>query len=1427
MKTIKLKKYRYLLVLLMLIGGARVAGYGQELHTPYPIIFVHGINDSDQCWSIGSSNIINFLQYGTTPLKYGGVLNITLSRKINFTSLSNLIDIDEPHLFNTKPIAADFYVINFNVHETGVVPLGSIGHILLRVPILTKDIVNVIVTDPERFLTNDIIRIDDEIMQVIGKDGVILRLDRGKCGSEASIHLSPFEIFNLSNESNQASIAKQGIGLKMAIDAVINANKGVKKVILVGHSMGGLAAREYIQDKQHYQNDVAKLVTIGTPHWGSDVTNLPADLVGVDARSDAARDLRSNIQYKEADVPGFTNSTNIINHKGIYLFGGPESIIPNLNSAGSVAKYYSKDVNNNGSESDIVAGLNQFDLRPFPENISQTWIVSSAAQVNGVWTDGAVLKTSQYIDPADTIETIGTHQQEKTNIYALIRGLDEPGESELAYEIGENSTNKGFITFIKHFDDYDFADHFDVDWFKVNISKAGLFKINIDASNYTGINEIDLYKDVNDDPVMTITSISESIEYNITVPGYYYIKIKGTPSLDGLSSHASYKYPYTLITKLEALPPADLSVSPISLQYYDAVINSSKDKTVTLTNNGASDILVSGVGISGTNASQFTVSPMPPFAVTTELSQNLTVKFSPTSTGSKVATITITTNSPDIPTKTISLSGTGTDHETKFLVCSQAIPYNFGDTKLNLSRSKTFTIQNTGSSTCTVSELAIEGLNPDPYSITSPSVVPFTVASGETKQITVKFVPTSVGSKSASLAITNNSDNMSPNKTIELSGNGTENYYSGSANDLVALEYWFDVQYQTKVSTPATSMFDSDLGAQIPTTGLIAGLHTIHIRYQDEKGRWSSVVSEFFYKRPVSTTGSLKISASEYWFDDAYSAKVTTSITPGQTVTVNSGFEVGSLSNGLHTYHVRYKDDAGQWSSVVSEFFNKIPVAATGSRKIAASEYWFDDAYAAKVTTPITPGQTITVNSGFEVGSLSNGLHTYHVRYKDDAGQWSSVVSEFFNKIPFVAGSRNITTSEYWFDDAYEAKITTPIAPGQVVTINGGFEVGSLSNGLHTYHIRYKDDAGQWSSVVSEFFNKMASYTSQNNLITTYRYWFDFNSQAMITLDLPNPVTPYQLISDLNTNNLTKGDHTIHLQFRDSNHEWSSVTNDIITVVNKAPIANAGADQSVNKNSLFTLDGSGSSDPNNDVLTYKWTVPAGITLSSTTVAKPTFTTPDVTVSTNYIFSLVVNDGTVDSPADQVVITVQNVNKVPVADAGIDQSVNEGATVTLDGSSSSDPDGNPLTYKWTAPDGLMLSSTTAAKPIFTAQEVTKDSTINFSLVVNDGLVNSTPATVKVTVLNVVKVSVSNLEAPFFKIYPNPTTGIVNIELTNGTSHKTEVLVTSLVGAEIYRKEIADASNFQIDLSNQISGVYLLKISNGNQQYISKIVVSSKN
>jgi hypothetical protein len=87
---------------------------------------------------------------------------------------------------------------------------------------------------------------------------------------------------------------------------------------------------------------------------------------------------------------------------------------------------------------------------------------------------------------------------------------------------------------------------------------------------------------------------------------------------------------------------------------------------------------------------------------------------------------------------------------------------------------------------------------------------------------------------------------------------------------------------------------------------------------------------------------------------------------------------------------------------------------------------------------------------------------------------------------------------------------------------------------------------------------------------------------------------------------------------------------------------------------------------------------------------------------------------------------------PVANAGASQTVQPGTVVQLDGSNSSDPAGNPLTYQWsqTAGPAVTLSSATVVQPTFTAPN--GPATLTFQLIVNDGQNSSSPASVTITV-----------------------------------------------------------------------------------------------
>ena len=132
---------------------------------------------------------------------------------------------------------------------------------------------------------------------------------------------------------------------------------------------------------------------------------------------------------------------------------------------------------------------------------------------------------------------------------------------------------------------------------------------------------------------------------------------------------------------------------------------------------------------------------------------------------------------------------------------------------------------------------------------------------------------------------------------------------------------------------------------------------------------------------------------------------------------------------------------------------------------------------------------------------------------------------------------------------------------------------------------------------------------------------------------------------------------------------------------NHAPIANAGPDQTVPTGGYGQLDGSGSTDVDGNLLTWNWLFTArppgsGAVLSDPYVVNPSF---QADVPGTYVIQLVVNDGKVNSSPDAVTITTEN--SAPVANAGPGQTVPVRQWVQLDGSGSSDVDGDPLTYRW--------------------------------------------------------------------------------------------------------------------------------------------------
>ena len=196
-----------------------------------------------------------------------------------------------------------------------------------------------------------------------------------------------------------------------------------------------------------------------------------------------------------------------------------------------------------------------------------------------------------------------------------------------------------------------------------------------------------------------------------------------------------------------------------------------------------------------------------------------------------------------------------------------------------------------------------------------------------------------------------------------------------------------------------------------------------------------------------------------------------------------------------------------------------------------------------------------------------------------------------------------------------------------------------------------------------------------------------------------------------------------------------------INPANDTPVAEAGPDQTVDEGTTVTLNASNSSDPDGSITSYLWTQTAGtsVTLSDPASTTPTFTAPSVGVTPEaLVFQLTVTDNGGLNNIDTIIINVSNVNQAPIADAGSDQTVNEGDTVTLNGSNSFDPDSAIAAYSWiqTAGTSVTLSDPASTTSTFTAPDVGQyGESLTFQLTVTDDCLKSIDTcTVNVTWVN---------------------------------------------------------------------------------------------
>ena len=271
-------------------------------------------------------------------------------------------------------------------------------------------------------------------------------------------------------------------------------------------------------------------------------------------------------------------------------------------------------------------------------------------------------------------------------------------------------------------------------------------------------------------------------------------------------------------------------------------------------------------------------------------------------------------------------------------------------------------------------------------------------------------------------------------------------------------------------------------------------------------------------------------------------------------------------------------------------------------------------------------------------------------------------------------------------------------------------------------------------------FDGSGSYV-QDSTATIVQYEWDVDDDGTYDLTTPSPTIAYTYPGAYSGSAI--------LRVTDSN---GNVGLDIADVAIRTPFADAGGPYQEIEGNPVTFDGSGSfaADPGGSIVQYEWDFESDGTYDASETSPTVVYTYPGTFSGNVTLRVTDNNALTATGTGVVAIIPAGVapppsNTPPVADAGLDQTKeatsSAGAQFALDGTGSYDPDGDPITYEWTAP-GIAFDDPTSATPTATFPL----GTTTVTLIVNDGMDDSAPDYVDITVVDTTPPTISVVLTP---------------------------------------------------------------------------------
>jgi len=516
-----------------------------------------------------------------------------------------------------------------------------------------------------------------------------------------------------------------------------------------------------------------------------------------------------------------------------------------------------------------------------------------------------------------------------------------------------------------------------------------------------------------------------------------------------------------------------------------------------------------------------------------------------------------------------------------------------------------------------------------------------------------------------------------------------------------------------KISGPAATIATPD-AVSTAVNGLVAGTYVFELTVTDNsnataKSSVTITVNAAANKPPVANAGkaqivqlptnSVQVDGSASTDPDGTIKSYSWAKISGPAATIATPNAVKSTITGLvagtYTFELTVTDDQNATAKArvkvtVNDINNQQPVADAGSNvtiTLPTNSVQVDGAASNDPDGTITAYKWVKISgpaatiaqpdaAASTISGLVAGVYVFELTVTDDKNATASaqitVTVNEANKPPVANAGSNIT-------------ITLPTNTVQLS--------GAASNDPDGSIVKY-----QWTKVsgpAATIATPGAARTAVNGLVAAGTYVFELT----VTDD------------------------------KDATAK-ARVTVTVKDVNNQLPVADAGNNVTITlPNNTVNVDGTASYDPDGTITAYKWTKVSG---AAATIAQPNAATSTISglVAGVYVFELTVTDNNNSTASAQVTVTVNEVNKPPVANAGNNVTITlPTSTAQLNGTAST---GSIVSYKWAKVSGpaATIASPGAARTAINGMVTA--GTYVFELTVTDENNASAKARVTVTV-----------------------------------------------------------------------------------------------